>query len=186
MIEMNPRRPILRAVGAGAAAQCAAGRHGSRASHLSASRYSPKSRLDDEGRPNAVDSDVLRHLRNLPNVDVSIRVVAVSPMHEAWLCIGLGYDRRSCRSDPVGVLRSEKYEKRHLGQWAERMSVDQLMSVTNRTLVASPDTAALRTSLLNLLSHLRTGLGSILIFAGGFNTRLSASFLITALWNSLP
>jgi len=29
---------------------------------------------------------------------------------------------------PVGVLRSEKYEKRHLGQWAERMSVDQLMS----------------------------------------------------------
>jgi len=84
--------------------------------------------IDDEGRPDAVDSDVLRHLRNLPNVDVSIRVVAVSPMHEAWLCIGLGYDRRSCRSDPVGVLRSEKYEKRHLGQWAERMSVDQLMS----------------------------------------------------------
>jgi len=59
-------------------------------------------------------------------------------------------------------------------------------SMTSRTLVASPDTAALRTSLLNLLSHLRTGLGSILIFAGGFNTRLSASFLITALWNSLP
>jgi len=83
--------------------------------------------IDDEGRPDAGDLDVLRHFRNLPKVDVSIRVVAVSPMHEAWLCIGLGYDRRGCRSDPVGVLRSRGYEKRHLGQWAGQMGVNRLM-----------------------------------------------------------
>ena len=84
--------------------------------------------IDSEGRSNA-EYDVLNHFRGLPD-KVLVRVVAVNPMHEAWLCIGLGGDRRVCRQDPIGALsrlRGDYYEKRYLGEWASRVDIGNLM-----------------------------------------------------------
>jgi hypothetical protein len=83
--------------------------------------------IDSEGRPNAED-DVLMHFSDLPD-NVFVRVVTVNPMHEAWLCIGLGGDKRVCRQDPVGALSRLRgdYEKRYLGEWASRVDIGNLM-----------------------------------------------------------
>ena len=83
--------------------------------------------IDSEGRSNA-EYDVLNHFRGLPD-KVLVRVVAVNPMHETWLCIGLGGDRRVCRQDPIGALSRLRgdYEKRYLGEWASRVDIGNLM-----------------------------------------------------------
>jgi len=72
---------------------------------------------------------VLGHFRDREKED--IRVVVVKPMHEAWLCIGLGLDRVKCRHDPVAeITRSKKrvYEKRLLGELASQVDIDRLLS----------------------------------------------------------
>jgi hypothetical protein len=83
--------------------------------------------IDSEGKPNAEDV-VLMHFSDLPD-NVFVRVVTVNPMHEAWLCIGLGGDKRVCRQDPVGALSRLRgdYEKRYLGEWASRVDIGNLM-----------------------------------------------------------
>ena len=83
---------------------------------------------DSEGKPNAED-DLLSHFKNLPG-NVHIRVVTVNPMHEAWLCIGLGGNKRVCRQDPVHALirlRGNFYEKKYLGEWACQVDINSLM-----------------------------------------------------------
>jgi len=72
---------------------------------------------------------VLGHFRDRERE--GIRVVVVEPMHEAWLCIGLGLDRVKCRSDPVAEITRSKsgvYEKHLLGKLASQVDIDRLLS----------------------------------------------------------
>ena len=54
--------------------------------------------IDSEGRrpETAARQDILSHVKR--NDRKRFRVVVVDPMHEAWACIGLGGQRRKCRS----------------------------------------------------------------------------------------
>ena len=56
--------------------------------------------------------------------------MVVEPSHEAWLCIGLGFNRSSCRRNPVDTLvrgrRVKSYEKRYLEKWAGEVDVQRL------------------------------------------------------------
>ncbi len=83
--------------------------------------------IDSEGKLNAED-DVLMHFSDLPD-NVLVKVVTVIPMHEAWLCIGLGGDKRVCRQDPIGALIRLRggYDKRYLGEWASQVDIGNLM-----------------------------------------------------------
>ena len=87
--------------------------------------------VDSEGNPEAPYSAVLRHFEEAPLV-VSAKVVSVDPRHEAWLCIGLGGDRRGCRVSPEEVLsrlRRTRYEsKRYLEEWANGIEVRYLLN----------------------------------------------------------
>jgi len=59
-----------------------------------------------------------------------LKVVIVDPRHEAWLCIGMGLDRGSCRSDPeleISKAIGTDYEKRMLGKLATRVSIESLL-----------------------------------------------------------
>jgi hypothetical protein len=86
--------------------------------------------IDAEGERNAEEFFVLRHLKKLPP-HVQVRVAAVEPRHEAWLCVGLGGDKPSCRRNPElelcrlrGVV---EYRKEYLGEWADRLDVTKLL-----------------------------------------------------------
>lgn len=64
----------------------------------------------------AAERDFLRHVKK--NRD-RFRVVVVQPRHEAWLCIGLGLDRKKCRKSPESVIEAiigEPYDKRFLSK----------------------------------------------------------------------
>ncbi len=56
----------------------------------------------------------------------------VSPRHEAWLCIGLGLDRRACRIHPEDLIADRRnlksYEKRYLASLARNIDVAKLMN----------------------------------------------------------
>ncbi len=84
--------------------------------------------IDSEGKPDAPDYFVRRRFRRDELDD--IRVVTVEPMHEAWLCIGLGGDRRICRRDPIQAVQrllNSYYEKRMLAKLAPRIHVEILI-----------------------------------------------------------
>lgn len=89
--------------------------------------------IDSEGDPSAADVAIRGHFKDVTlkfRPKVYIDVVAVEPLHEAWLCIGLGGDRRACRRDPETVLsrlRNMHYEKRCLERWADHVNIDNLM-----------------------------------------------------------
>jgi len=60
-----------------------------------------------------------------------IRVSVVQPMHEAWLCIGLGGDRSNCRDDPIyelSKLLNKQYEKPFLAKFVDNMDVKKLQA----------------------------------------------------------
>ena len=51
-------------------------------------------------------------------------------MHEAWLCIGIGLGRGSCRSDPereISKAIGTDYKKHMLGKLAARVSIESLL-----------------------------------------------------------
>ena len=59
-----------------------------------------------------------------------LKVVVVDPRHEAWLCIGMGLGRGSCRSDPeleISKAIGTDYEKHMLGKLAARVSIESLL-----------------------------------------------------------
>lgn len=85
--------------------------------------------VDSEGDPEAGRAAILRHFGN-PPPGVSVRVVAVDPRHEAWLCIGLGGSRSGCRGDPEEVLhrlRGVRYDKERLGEWVTDVDIGRLL-----------------------------------------------------------
>ncbi|GAB6947150.1 hypothetical protein JCM16161A_12800 [Vulcanisaeta sp. JCM 16161] len=82
--------------------------------------------IDEEsrGKDRAVN-DVLTYMMGFED---RVRVVLVQPKHEAWLCIGLGFDKIKCRKQPEDVLRYNKgnYEKRYLAEWANNVDIGKL------------------------------------------------------------
>jgi hypothetical protein len=86
--------------------------------------------IDAEGERNAEVLFVLRHLKKLPP-HVQVRVIAVEPKHEAWLCIGLGGNRSHCHWNPELELcklrRVVEYRKEYLGDWADSLDVNKLL-----------------------------------------------------------
>jgi len=83
--------------------------------------------IDSEGREvGTAVSEISRHFKELKD---RFRVVVVVPRHEAWLCIGLGFDAARCRNSPEHVLSMERgrYEKRHLAEWVREIDVERLM-----------------------------------------------------------
>jgi len=59
-----------------------------------------------------------------------LKMVIVDPRHEAWLCIGMGLGRGSCRSDPereISKAINADYEKHMLGKLATRVSIGLLL-----------------------------------------------------------
>ncbi|MGC8544000.1 MAG: hypothetical protein ACP5NQ_08665 [Vulcanisaeta sp.] len=84
--------------------------------------------IDEEGKgvDNAVN-DVLTHMRG---VEDRVKVVVVRPMHETWLCIGLGYDKVKCRKSPIDELRRNRrdYKKEYLAEWARYVDVKYLVN----------------------------------------------------------
>jgi len=84
--------------------------------------------IDSEGRApeEAAERDVLAHVKGR----APIEVVVVEPRHEAWLCLGLGGERRICRQSPessIERLAGRPYEKRMLATMAGRVDVGRLM-----------------------------------------------------------
>jgi len=60
-----------------------------------------------------------------------VRVAIVQPMHEAWLCIGLGGNRSKCRDDPVyelSKLLNKQYEKPFLAKYVDNIDVKKLQA----------------------------------------------------------
>jgi len=58
-----------------------------------------------------------------------VRVAVVQPMHEAWLCIGLGGDRSKCRNDPIyelSKLLNKQYEKPFLAKYIDNINAERL------------------------------------------------------------
>jgi len=88
--------------------------------------------VDSEGRADVPYNDILRHFERKPGVErLDIKVVVVEPKHEAWLCIGLGGDRKKCRSSPEEVIsriKNNQYRKRRLSDWAQDVDIDNLLS----------------------------------------------------------
>ena len=88
--------------------------------------------LDSEGlNPDTVKENILKHFKRTRHIQHSnIRVVVVEPNHEAWLCIGLGYSKTSCRRYPKDTLIRNRgiksYEKRYLDQWADKINIRNL------------------------------------------------------------
>jgi len=86
--------------------------------------------IDTEGEMNAEEAFVLRHFKAMPQY-VQVRVATVEPKHEAWLCIGLGGNKLSCRRDPVFELcklrNVTEFKKEYLGKWANRLDITKLL-----------------------------------------------------------
>jgi hypothetical protein len=77
--------------------------------------------VDSEGRADVAYNDILKHFERKPGVEgLEVKVVVVEPKHEAWLCIGLGGERKKCRSSPEEVIsriKNTQYSKRRLSDW---------------------------------------------------------------------
>ena len=61
----------------------------------------------------------------------NMRLVAVNPKHEAWLCIGIGGDRRACRSRPedtISRIIGRPYEKYMLSSLTSRLNIEPLLT----------------------------------------------------------
>lgn len=87
--------------------------------------------IDSEGKTNAAYSDIRRHFEKKSIAQLSIEVVVVEPRHEAWLCIGLGGDKRKCRNNPEEVISGIKnsiYEKKRLSEWARDIEINYLLN----------------------------------------------------------
>jgi len=73
---------------------------------------------------------ILEHFR--PEVRTLIRVTVVQPMHEAWLCIGLGGDRSKCRDHPIHelsrLLKSPYDDKSLLAKYVKDIDVMKLLA----------------------------------------------------------
>jgi len=76
----------------------------------------------------SVKQKILRHFKKAEGIDV--RIIVVEPRHEAWLCIGLGYNRRKCRSIPDDIIAREKhlkaYDKQYLARFARHINLNYL------------------------------------------------------------
>jgi hypothetical protein len=82
--------------------------------------------IDSDGDPESAVKRVAGHLTDWP---VPLRIVTVNPRHEAWLCIGLGLDRRNCRRDPEALIERAiggKYRKNMLAKLARRVDAGNL------------------------------------------------------------
>jgi len=83
--------------------------------------------LDEDGVERAeVKREVLGHFKGYKQ---PLLVITVKPRHEAWLCIGLGGDRSSCRANPereIERITGRSYEKYHLAGYARRVEVERL------------------------------------------------------------
>ena len=58
------------------------------------------------------------------------RLVTVHPRHEAWLCMGIGGDKKACRNDPESVISRlirRRYEKYMLSSMANRVDIRRLL-----------------------------------------------------------
>jgi hypothetical protein len=88
--------------------------------------------VDSEGRADVAYNDIRKHFeKKRPGVErLDVKVVVVEPRHEAWLCIGLGGDRKKCRSNPEDVIsriKNNQYEKWRLGDWARDVDIGNLL-----------------------------------------------------------
>jgi len=87
--------------------------------------------IDSEGL--SIEEASRRVLEHFEPVErVLIRVAVVKPMHEAWLCIGLGGDRSRCRDNPIyelSKLLNKPYDdKSLLAKYVERIDITKLLS----------------------------------------------------------
>jgi len=76
-----------------------------------------------------VKREVLDHFKRYKQ---PLLVITVNPRHEAWLCIGLGGDRSSCRANPereIERITRRSYEKYHLARYARRVEVERLLDL---------------------------------------------------------
>jgi type I site-specific restriction-modification system R (restriction) subunit len=89
--------------------------------------------VDSEGRADVAYNDILKHFKKKrPGVErLDVKVVVVEPRHEAWLCIGLGGDRKKCRSNPEEVIsriKNNQYKKWKLSDWAQDVDISNFLS----------------------------------------------------------
>lgn len=59
-----------------------------------------------------------------------LRIVVIHPMHEAWLCIGLGVKPGKCRNSPIEEIQikiGKPYGKPMLGKLAQRIKIQPLL-----------------------------------------------------------
>ncbi len=85
--------------------------------------------IDSEGRRDEIaERDVIDHF---PDMFLNnIRVVVVRPMHDAWLCIGLGGKSSKCRNDPKKTLEKilgRPYTKDQLARLADKVDAQRLL-----------------------------------------------------------
>lgn len=91
--------------------------------------------IDSEYRGSSVWKDLLKHFRSR-ELD-SIRALCIDPMHEAWLCIGLGGKRNKCRSRPkdeIEKIIGKPYDKYMLCKIVKNMDRKRLNSFINNLL----------------------------------------------------
>ncbi len=86
--------------------------------------------LDSEYRDRDIASrDIIDHFNKeeLKNM----RLVVIHPMHEAWLCIGLGGKRNACRNNPIEEIMkitNRYYTKPELSRLVNRVNIRLLLS----------------------------------------------------------
>jgi hypothetical protein len=92
--------------------------------------------IDSEGRAGVAYNDILqhfvKHFKKKPEAKrLDVKVVVVEPKHEAWLCIGLGGDKRKCRNNPEEVIsgiKNDEYKKERLSGWARDIEINYLLN----------------------------------------------------------
>jgi len=85
--------------------------------------------IDIEDRDiNEAEASVKSHFKQeyCPN----IRIIAIHPKHEAWLCIGIGLNKQKCRADSISEIQRSRnlvYDKHLLADLAGQINIDNLL-----------------------------------------------------------